>query len=179
MEHNKLMNKDARRLPEFLTVGRILRPHGVRGGVLVEAKSELIHDLSPGMDVLIGESRDAVLLKSIRQHRGQFILYFEDVSDRDSVESLRGTELAISLQDSSPLPEGSYFHWQIVGMDVESDNGEFLGKIVKILETGANDVYIISKEGSEFLIPAIEDVVLQVDLEKNLMIVHLLPGLVD
>jgi 16S rRNA processing protein RimM len=179
MPPGKLIDNHARRLPDFLTVGRILRPHGIRGGVLVEANSELIHEMSPGVTVLIGDSRDETVLKSIRPHRGQFILYFEGITNRDRVETLRDTELAISLQDSSPLPEGTYFHWQILGMQVETEDGEHLGKIVNILETGANDVYIISSGDSEFLIPATEEVVLKVDLEKNRMTVHLLSGLLD
>jgi 16S rRNA processing protein RimM len=179
MEPDKSAEANARQSPEFLTVGRIIRPHGIRGGVLVEAGSELIHDISTDQRVYIGDRRKPLLVKSLRRHRGQFILYFEGIEDRNSAEALRDLALAISFQSAPDLPEGTYFHWQILGLDVESDTGEYLGRISKILETGANDVYIVSSDVGELLLPAIKEVVLDVDLKNKRMIVHLIPGLMD
>lgn len=174
-----MLNNNARRLPEFLSVGRILRPHGIRGGILVEPESDMIRSLDAGMRVYIGEAKDEFLLKSIRPHRNKFLLYFESFTDRTSVESLRGNELLIPFEETTPLPEGVYFHWQILGMQVCTAEGESLGKVSQIIETGANDVYIVSNDASEVLIPAIEEVVLEVDLDNSVMTVHLLPGLID
>ena len=81
-------------------------------------------------------------------------------------------------QDDNPLPEGQYYHHQIIGLKVLTQQGELLGTIIEILETGANDVFVIRpSNGREILIPDTDEVILQIDLDKGQMIIHLLPGL--
>jgi 16S rRNA processing protein RimM len=105
-------------------------------------------------------------------------LLLEGCEDRDSAEHWREQTIFIRLEEAEPLPEGVYYRWQILGLDVVSDQDEPLGKVEQILETGANDVYLVRDEsGNELLLPAIESVILQVDLERGRLLVHLLPGL--
>ncbi len=164
--------------PEYLAVGRVLRPHGVRGALLVEAISEAIYTLAPGQVVFLGEDFESAAVASLRAHRQQFLLALEGCRDRNQAERWRNAEVRIRLSESPPLPAGVYYHWQIVGLEVESDQGEPLGSVIRILETGANDVYIVKDQaGRELLLPAIEQVVKEVNLEEGRMIVQLLPGL--
>jgi 16S rRNA processing protein RimM len=86
--------------------------------------------------------------------------------------------VAVRLGDLGPLPDGVYYHWEIIGLRVETEEGESLGSLGQILSTGANDVYVVrTPDGSELLLPAIAEVIRKVDLESGRMMVHLLPGL--
>ncbi len=168
----------ARQPPEHLVVGRVVRPHGVRGGLVVQPESKVIESLQPGGIVLLGESAREYKIENIRAHHKRFLLSVEGIVDRTQAEQYRDLEVKLSYQDSDPLAEYEYYYWQILGMRVETEEGQELGEIVNIIETGANDVYIVQAEsGEELLLPAIEDVIIDVDLEAERMLVHLLPGL--
>lgn len=165
---------------EFVAVGRVVRPHGVRGNLLVEAISDLIHSLEQGVEVHLGDSERKTRVKYLRSHQNRYLLAVEGVHDRSEAEQYRGAEVLLSGQKTEDLPEGTYYHWQIVGLNVISDEGESLGTISRILETGANDVYVVEKEGAkELLLPAIDSVIVEVDLEQETLVVRLLPGLRD
>jgi 16S rRNA processing protein RimM len=170
--------KNAQQPPEFLAVGRILRPHGVRGNLLIAAESEVIKSITPGSQIFLGPEHIPFNVRTFSSHRGQYLLSLEKLSSRDDAEAYRDSTLYIRFEDTSPLPENVYFYWQLLGLDVRSDEDERLGTLEEIIETGANDVYLVRSEmGEELLLPAIESVIQSIDLEKNLMIVHLIPGL--
>ncbi len=171
-------NPSARQPPEYLVVGRVLRPHGVRGGLLVQETSELLLSLRPETEIYIGPSDQPETVASLRAHRKWFLLYLHGCSDRDAAERYRDSEIRIRLEAAEPLPEGVYYHWQILGLQVETEGGLALGEVSDILTTGANDVYVVKGEsGAETLIPAIESVIKQVDLPSGRMVIHALPGL--
>jgi len=91
-----------------------------------------------------------------------------------------GKTAFVSAEDRPPLPEGEYYHHQIIGLNVFDETGTSLGVVSEILETGANDVYVVAAAGGrEILIPALKDVLLEINLEQKRMKVHLLPGLLD
>jgi 16S rRNA processing protein RimM len=105
-------------------------------------------------------------------------LRIEGCEDREAAEGFRGNELLIPTPDVEPLPDGVYYRWQILGLTVNEENGRYLGTVVDILETGANDVYIIrGDDARELLLPAIKDVILEVDLEGAQLLVRMLDGL--
>ena len=172
--------KATRQPREYLAVGRVLRPHGVRGGLMVRAYSEAIRSLEPDSPVLLGEDRRPEQVQSIRPHRGQFLLYLRGCSDREMAETFRDADVQVRLEDAAPLPEGVYYHWQILGLQVVTEQGQSLGELVEILETGANDVYVVrDAAGRERLLPAIRSVVAQVDEQAGRLVVRPLPGLLD
>ncbi|HEY5669629.1 MAG TPA: ribosome maturation factor RimM, partial [Anaerolineales bacterium] len=106
------------------------------------------------------------------------LLAFKEILDRDAVGALRNKLLYVRADDIPALPEGDYYHHQILGLRVYSEDGEFLGTVVDILETGANDVCIVRpSEGSDFLMPVIDSIVLKIDLDQGEMRVRLLEGL--
>jgi 16S rRNA processing protein RimM len=178
-EQNELSQSErARQQTEYLVVGRVVRPHGVRGVVLVEPHSQVMGTLAPRSMVYLGDEALGFELESSRLHQGRWMLTLAGVSDRDQAEGLRGMQVRVLFQEAAQLDEHEYYHWQILDLPVYLDSGELLGEVVQILETGANDVYVVRKENDEeVLLPAIESVILDVDLVGKRMTVHMLPGL--
>jgi 16S rRNA processing protein RimM len=164
--------------PDHLVVGRIVRPHGIRGELIVEPYSETIRSLEAGSVVFIKSPENPYTILALRNHRNRLILRIEGCEDREAAEGFRGTELQIPTPDTEPLPEGVYYRWQILGLTVKEDTGRLLGTVAEILETGANDVYIVRGDDTrEILVPAIKDVILEVDLERGQILVQLPDGL--
>lgn len=160
-----------------IVVGRIRSAWGLRGDVGVEALSDVPTRFDPG-SVLHLRGKPTRIERSRRSKRG-LLVKLDAVHDRTQADALRGEELTVPPDQLDPLPEGVYYHFQIIGMQVESRDGEPLGVVKEIITTGGNDVYVIAKQGRrDVLIPAIPDVVLNVDLAKNLMLVDLPDGLI-
>lgn len=177
-QRNRTANPRARTEPRYFAAGRVVRPHGVRGDLLVVSVSTLIRSLQPGSLVFLGPERVSRSVHSCRLHGARWLLKVEGCSDRVEAERWRGADVAVRVDDLPPLPPGEYFYWQILGLQVVTDQGQDLGKIEDILETGANDVYVVrSAAFGEILLPAIESVVLGVALDAGQMTVHLIPGL--
>jgi 16S rRNA processing protein RimM len=175
---NRPRKSDARQPPEFLAVGRVVRPHGIRGALLVVAFSELIHELQADQQIFLGEEHTAVNVREFRSYKRGYLLFVEGCEDRNTAELWRDQRIYVRFTETDALPEGTYFHFQILGLTVETEGAERLGTIVNILQTGANDVYIVQDEvGKELLLPAIESVIREVDLENSRIVVTLLPGL--
>jgi 16S rRNA processing protein RimM len=170
----------ARQAKHHLVAGRIVRPHGVRGQVVVDPISGVIERVRPGMIARLAPSGRTARVASLQPHQGRHLLALEGFESRTAAENLRGEALEFQPDDIGPLPEGVYFRWQIVGLRAVTDDGADLGEVVEVLETGANDVYEIRRsDGRTFLIPAISSVVREIDLDGGTVRVHLLPGLVD
>jgi 16S rRNA processing protein RimM len=145
----------------------------------VDAYSETIRSLEAESEILIGLEQTPYIVSSLRSHRHHLILYIEGCENRETAESFRGNELMIPTHAAEPLPEGVYYRWQILGLDVMEQGGEKLGTVEDIIETGANDVYIVrGTDPKELLLPAIESVILEVDLEAGQLLVQLPDGLV-
>jgi 16S rRNA processing protein RimM len=177
-EKSRSNKSRARSRPTFVAAGRVVRPHGLRGDLLVASVSELIRSLQPGSPVFLGPDREAAQVASCRLHGTRWLLRLEACHDRDRAERWRGAEVAVRVDDLPPLPEGEYFYWQILGLQVVTEEGRVLGTVEEIIETGANDVYIVrAPDQPEILLPAIQSVVRQVDLAAGQIRVHLLPGL--
>ena len=170
----------ARQTRQNVVAGRIVRPHGVRGQVIVEPASDLIERVRPGQAVQLGEAGRRSRVVSLQPYQARYLVRLEGYETREAAETLRGEVMECPLEDLGPLPQGVYFRWQIVGLRVVTDEGTELGEIVEVLSTGANDVYeVLQADGKRVLLPAISSVVLEIDLDHGLARVHLLPGLID
>jgi len=168
--------------PEYLSVGRILRPHGVRGEVMVEALTDFPEALHGRTVTLQPPASDAQpeqrTVEEMRWHRGKLLMRLDGSTDRNSVENLRGCVLLIPTAEATPLAEGQYYHHQIIGLRAVTEDGQALGEVKSIIETGANDVYVVEKpEGGELLLPAIRDVIQGIDLTAGEIKVRLMEGL--
>jgi len=163
---------------EYLLVGEVLRPHGVRGALLLSILTEFPDRLNELEHIYLGPRRKKYQVASVRRHGRELLLSLAEITDWDGAEGLRGMEAFIRAGDAAPLAPGRYFYHQVEGLQVISDQGERLGRVAQILETGANDVYVVRDEtGREILLPAISSVIREYDLESGRLIVHLLEGL--
>jgi len=161
-----------------VVVGRIVRPHGVRGDLVVDLAADLLFLVSEGTRLYLGEEKRTRRLTRLRRHGRWHLATFAGLTTRTQAEALRAQPMRLRLESAAALPPNVYYHWQIIGLMVESDTGEALGRLAEILQTGANDVYVIRDQaGNELLVPAIEDVIRSIDLAQARMIIHLIPGL--
>jgi 16S rRNA processing protein RimM len=154
-----------------------LSPHGTRG----ELKCRLITDFPKerfkrGNTVQIRGASHVV--RSARIQGQVVLLWLEGVTDRTAAESFRGADVEVTHEQTHTLPAGLFYWHQVIGLSVtDVASGEELGKVADIIETGANDVYLVRGALGEVLIPAIKDVVQQIDPEQGRMLVTLLPGM--
>ncbi|MFZ5920197.1 MAG: ribosome maturation factor RimM [Chloroflexota bacterium] len=166
--------------PVYLVVGRLRRPHGLRGEILMEVLTDFPERLKRGKQVFIGDDYTPHTISACRRHNDGLLLTFEGCTDRDEAAKLRNQDVFVPTGSLPALSEGEYYHHQLVGLSVVTDTGRSLGALVEVIETGANDVYAVRDEnGREVLLPAIPQVVLDVDLDSATMRVHPLEGLLD
>ena len=154
--------------PVFLVVGKLRRPHGVNGEIIMDVETDFPERLRRGKTVYVGEEHMPLKIKTIRPQNRAMLLSFAEYNDCDQVGVLRNYLVYVKAADLPRLPDGEYYNHQIINMRVVDEQGQVLGVLTDILETGANDVYVVtSPDGVELLFPAIEDVLLGVDLEKQ------------
>jgi len=144
----------------------------------MEVITDFPERIRQGKTLLIGENHIPMKVASRRAHSTNLLLSFDGIDTPEEAGRLRNQWVYVPANDRPALSEGEYYHHQLLGLRVASEDGVELGKITDILETGANDVYVIrSESGKEVLLPAIQSVILDIDLEKGQMLVHLIPGL--
>ena len=161
---------------DLVIVGRVISPHGRDGGLNIQLLSDLPGRFDPGRPLLVGHS--AYIISAFRQTGpDKALLWLDGIRTRAQANPFAGQYLAASPDSDAVLEEGEYFHYQLIGMRVRTEEGEELGEIQEILETGSNDVYIIRDGSRELLIPATSHVVLDVDIAGNAMLVRLPDGL--
>jgi 16S rRNA processing protein RimM len=166
--------------PVYLAVGSLRRPHGVHGEILMEILTDFPERIQKGLTVFLGGKHSPITIGNVREHNDGLLLSFEGVDTPESAGRLRNQTVSVRTADRPDLPKGQYYYHQILGIQVVDDANNEMGQLTDILETGANDVYVVtSKDGLEFLLPAIKEVVLEVDLSANKMTVHIIPGLLD
>ena len=165
-----------------LRVGVIVKTHGIKGEVKVfpTTDSPLRFDDLTHVKLKLGKTERELKIEQARYFKSLVILKFEGIDNINDVEQYKGADLFIPREEGVELEEGEYYIADIIDMKVVSDTGEELGIVRDVLETGANDVYIIKRKGAkDLLIPATEECVLDIDIENNVMTVHLLDGLLD
>jgi 16S rRNA processing protein RimM len=170
------------RQPElrYLAIGRVIRAHGLRGEVSVRVLTDFPERFETTAWVYLGNEFEAspYRLQSFRWHKQNVLLTLEGVTNRTQAEHLQGQLVQVPLEEAVSLPAGSYYLYQLIGLKVQDATGKVLGTIKDVLETGANDVYVVECEGQELLLPAIPDVVKSVDIATGIMVVHLMDGLI-
>lgn len=160
--------------PVLLAVGRLRRPHGVTGEIVMEVLTGFPERLRAGKTVLVGEAHEPMRFASVRQHNQGKIVRFSGINTPEDVGRLRNMLVYIKATELPDLPEGEYYHHQLIGITVVDEAGKLLGKLTEILETGANDVYVVkTPEGKELLLPAVDEVILTVEPERGEMRVRL------
>ncbi len=169
-------------MEDFLRVGVITTTHGLKGEVKVYPTTDSPKRYLELDEVIIRNGLDelTVHIEKARFFKNLVIVKFREFDIIEDVERFRNAELYVARENAAPLAEGEYYIGDLIGMEVVTDEGEFLGTLSDVIETGANDVYEIStKKYGNVLIPAIEQCIMKVDIEAEKMTVHLLPGLIS
>ncbi len=172
-------------MSEELTVGRLVNTHGIRGEIKVLSHTDFPDvRFAAGKKLQVipadGSAKFEVTVESAREHKGMFIVKLKGYTNINEVEKYKGSLLKVPSNDLVDLPENEYYFHQIVGCEVFTDEDENkpLGTIIEILQPGANDVWVVKPaKGQDILIPVINDVVLNVDIEAKRITVHLMEGL--
>jgi 16S rRNA processing protein RimM len=160
--------------PVFLAVGLLRRPHGIEGEILMEVLTDFPERLRSGKLVYVGEDHKPMRITHKRSQDRAMLLNFAGIDNPEVAGTLRNLRVYIKADALPELPEGQFYHHQLLGLKVIDEAGLEIGLLTEIIETGANDVYVAtSVEGKETLFPAIESVILGVDLERNEMKVRL------
>jgi 16S rRNA processing protein RimM len=164
--------------PRWVAVGRITRTHGVKGEVAVLPLSDVGSRFEAGSTLFLEEREDRPLtVMASRPHQQRLLVAFRGVQDRTSAEALRGRYLFVPASSAPHLPEGEYWAHDLVGCDVLTEEGRSLGRIREVLHTQANDVWVAEGAAGEVLIPALKEVVREVDVAGRRVVVREIPGL--
>jgi 16S rRNA processing protein RimM len=163
----------------YLAIGFLRRPHGVSGEIIMDLHTDFPERIQKGKKVYIGEKHEAAELQSARPHGKGLLVRIRGYDTPESAGRFRNQWLYVKAAEIPPLPEGRHYKYELIGLNVADENGKPLGVLTEILETGANDVYVVRSGEREILLPAIPSVVLNVNIEAGTLTVHLLDGLVE
>jgi 16S rRNA processing protein RimM len=163
--------------PTHLVIGRILGPHGVDGEVKVEVLTDFPERFGLLKTAYLGKELNAVTVMGCRMQGRRALLKLAGYEDRDAAGRLRGQLVQIPMDEAVPLGDEEYYLYEILGLEARTTEGEYLGRVVEIIDTGSNDVYVVRDGDQEILIPALSDVVTRVDLEEGRIEVQLPKGL--
>jgi len=163
---------------EFITIGRILAPWGAKGKLKVKIETDFPQRFASSAKVYINQQ--PMTIDSAEWHHGnKLIIKLSTIDNIEEAQKLRGKTVEIPHRQVQPLPKGQYYHFQLIGLEVRTTQGELLGKITEVLTTESNDIYVVRNAKGEILIPAIEDVVKSIDLDKGYMVIEPIEGLLS
>ena len=158
--------------PAFLVLGKLRRAHGVKGEIPLEIYTQMLELLIPENVIYVGEDHQPLTVEKTRWKNELLLIKFKEIDDRTVVSELTNELLYVKTSQLPPLPEGDFYYHELIGLDVYETDGRYLGVLAQILETGANDVYLIQNEaGEEVLIPATEEMILEIDTDQEKIIV--------
>lgn len=176
----KKQRRNGEKMEDLLQVGVITSTHGVRGEVKVFPTTDDAKRFKKLKQVILDTGKENLELEitQVKFFKNMVILKFRQFDNINDIEQYKGKSLYVTRENAVKLKKNEYFIADLIGLSVESDEGEALGEITDVLQTGANDVYIVQKKGEpELMIPAIRDCIVDVDVENGSMRVHLLDGL--
>ena len=169
-------------MEQLLRVGVISSTHGVRGEVKVYPTTDDVNRFKKLKKVILDTGRDYLDLEitGVKFFKNQVILKFKGIDNINDIEKYKGKDLLVNREDAVALEENENYVADLIDLKVVTEDGQVLGYLTEVMETGANDVYVVETEdGKELLLPSIRDCILDVDLEEEVMTVHILPGLFD
>jgi len=166
---------------EWATIGKVVALFGVHGELKVRLLSDIPNRFAELGVVYLGPGHVRHVIESVRPYKGEMVLLgLEHVNDANTAVALRNLDICIPLAELAKLPPGSYYQHDIIGLQVYTVDGYDVGKIIDIMITGSNDVYIVKTAGGkQVLIPAIRDVIKEIDLARHIMHIDPMPGLLD
>lgn len=163
-------------------IGKIVGIHGVKGNTRLRSYAESLSVFKPGSSILIRDHHgreNHYEINWVKPHTGTQLLSLKGITNRDQAKAIVGGELFIPQSELPELDEDTYYWHDLIGLEVYTQAEEYFGRIESIIETGSNDVYVVKKDDEEVLIPALESVVLKIDLQRKRMRIDLPEGLVQ
>ena len=173
------MNNSAEKKGAVL-IGKIVGVHGIKGANKFKSYAESLSVFRPGQSLLMRDNRNGetnVEIRWVKSHTGTPLISFKGVTGRDQAEALIGNELFIPESELPALDEDTFYWYELIGLEVYTTGSEYLGRIESIFPTGSNDVYVVKDRQKEVLVPALESVVIDIDLDNKRMQVDLPEGL--
>ncbi len=167
-------------MDDLLKVGVITSTHGIRGEVKVFPTTDDPKRFLDLEEIILdtGKEKKTLSIQYVKFFKNMVILKFKEFDNINDVEIYRQKDLYVTREQAVPLEENEYFIADLIGLKAVSDEGEELGEIADVLQTAANDIYVIKKQGtSDLLVPAVKECVLSVDIAGGIVTLHLLPGL--
>lgn len=165
---------------EFLLIGEIAAPFGVRGQVKVRSYTDRPDYINRHVrTVYVGDQRVALTLTRLVEHKPGFLIAsLREITSRDAAEALRGVSLYIRAVEAAPLAEGEYFLHQLIGLAVFTEDGQFVGEVREVLETSANEVLVIARQGyADALVPMVRDFITTLDFTAGRIVIRPIEGL--
>lgn len=167
-------------MKEYLELGQIVNVRGLKGEVKLNSFAEDDSVFETLKKVFIKKKNEMLekQIEKVSYTKNQVVLKFKDCNSIDEAEALRNTYLLVKKEDLGELPEGVYYIADLIGLDVYTESGELLGKVDDIYSTGANDIYVVkNEEGKEKLLPGIDEVIKNIDIDSGKITVNLIEGL--
>jgi 16S rRNA processing protein RimM len=165
---------------DFVEIGEVVKPQGLRGRMKALSYLES-EDILQGLDEVFirkaGQAAASFRVRKIQKKKNVFFLELDDIRDMDAALNLVGSRILVSSDRLKKLSAGEYYWRDLIGLRVVTEAGEVLGRVESIFPTGSNDVYVCKGRHREILLPAIGDVIREIDLEKGVMVIRLLEGL--
>ena len=162
---------------EYLAIGEATSPHGVRGYLSVRILTDFPNRFRKLRSVYLGEEHRRLEVEKVRVLPDRVLLKLVGIDTPEVARELCHKLVYVPVSEAVPLAEGEYYWYQIIGLRVYTTDGRLLGEVKDILTTGSNDVYVVQGPKGEVLVPAIEDVISRVDLEKGALVIEPLPGM--
>lgn len=154
---------------ELIAIGKIVTPHGVRGDVRVIALTDFPERFLKMEQVLLDQNR-TLLIQTAKFHQRYILLKFKGYNDRNAVECLRNQLLYVKREEVMPLSKDQYYVFELIGMSVHTVDGQYLGVLEDIIQTGSNDVYVVERESQKpLLVPALKRIVNRVSVVEKRM----------
>ena len=163
----------------LLQVGEIVNTHGLRGEVKIVPWTDS-PDVFEDIKHIYLSNGNILTVMGVKYQKNNIIVKFAEIFDIDDAMKYKGQVISADRSELGELPDGAYYIADLIGMNVVTDNGEEIGTVSDVIQTGANDIYEVKRKGEKpLLIPVIPDVVLDVNLESSVITVHLMDGLLD
>ena len=169
-------------MQEYFEIGQIVNTFGVKGWLKVNPFTDDMTRFEKLKTVYVVKNKNMteIEIEEVKYHKNMVLIKFKGIEDMNMAEKLKGCFLKIHRKDAIELPKDTYFIVDIIGSDVITDDGKNLGKVDDIYSTGSKDIYVVKDElGKQILLPSIPEVILDIDVEKQVVTVHLINGLVD
>jgi len=166
--------------PVFVIIGKLRRPHGLHGEMIMEIHTDYPERFSVGKTIRVGHQQTQMVIRSIRPHKEFKLIAFEGYNTSDDLGGFRNQYVYINTKEIPDLPAGDYYHHQLIGLQVVSENEKQIGTVGEILVTGANDVLVVQQnDNKEVLLPFVDKYLIEVNLNIGYLKMKILPGLIS